>query len=123
MYKLIFFFLFPIGSVAQSVEDSEDVHADPRVQVKDSEVPGKEARQGFPDEQEIEVLPEVPQLGLSRDAQLLSVPGTFGRVLRTIKKGTLLQKVDEIRGYYLACISGTCGYIKMDAVNTVKSGS
>ena len=64
-----------------------------------------------PAQEHIEVLPETPQLQVAEDVLLRTSPSKKGTTVLRVKKGTIIQKIDEVKGYYLVCVNGNCGYI------------
>lgn len=59
--------------------------------------------------EKIEVLPETPRLRISEDVVLGSSPTKKGMAVLPIKKRTVVQKINEMKRYYLVYINGNCG--------------
>ena len=67
-----------------------------------------------PEKDLVEVLPQVREWVLSKDAVLLATPSATGKSISKLKKGTIVQKVDQLGEYFLICISGSCCYLHQD---------
>ena len=62
----------------------------------------------------VEVIPEIREWVIARDAVLLTTPSERGETIANLQKGTFVKKVDQLGAYYLVCISGNCGYVHQD---------
>ena len=67
-----------------------------------------------PEKDLVEVIPQVREWVLSKDAVLLATPSATGKFISKLEKGTAVQKVDQLGEYFLVCISGSCGYLHQD---------
>ena len=122
---LLFFLFLPLPFYSQSVTELESQREKIAIQIKllqdsllsvenhiDRIKRGKQKEgENGKEKEEIEVLPEIPQLKVPEDTVLKSLPGGLGEDMMKIKEGTLVQKIDEVKDYYLVCISGNCGYL------------
>ena len=119
---LVFILLLPVLSFSQNITELglKKQHIEEKIANLEDSLDLIEGKievleeQGTPRKDLIEVIPEIQEWVISKDAVLLATPSAIGQVLSKLKKGTAVQKVDQLGEYYLVCITGSCGYVHQD---------
>ena len=121
--KLFFFLLLllPLSIYSQTIDELEDQREEVTKQIKqlqdslislESQIKRMEREKLEKNEkEEVQVSPEIQRMKVPEDAVLKSLPGELGKNIMKVEKGTVVQKIDEVKDYYLVCINGSCGYL------------
>lgn len=123
IYYLVFFIL-PLNISAQNVDLLKEKKGKflAKVQVLQDSIDSIEQKIENLEEKKsvddnIEVPPTIPEVKVLKDTILVANPLDKAEPVIGVEKGAILLKVDEIKDFFLTCISGECGYIRKELVH------